>query len=153
MESDKVESAGVGHWVSTQWKKFCHNNTISLTFVIFARKIEKQLIKWADSSYRKPLILRGARQVGKTTSIRHFAKNFDAYIELNLDIAEEKAIFDTNTSFDELIQTIFFIKQQPDKKGQKTLIFIDEIQNSPQAVRQLRYFYVGCNARPTKHTT
>ena len=108
---------------------------------MYKRKIEEQLLKWANSSYRKPLILRGARQVGKTTSIKHFAKNFDTYIELNLDIDEEKAIFDKNASFDELIQKLFFIKQKPDKKDQKTLIFIDEIQNSPQAVKQLRYFY------------
>ncbi len=108
---------------------------------MFKRKIEEQLSNWADRKNRKPLILRGARQVGKTTAIRNFAKNFDTYIELNLDIDEEKEIFNKKLSFDELIQTIFFFKQKPDKKDKKTLIFIDEIQNSPQAVKQLRYFY------------
>ncbi len=108
---------------------------------MYKRQIDERLLGWAQNPHHKPLILRGARQVGKTTAVRNFARNFDTYIELNLDIDEEKRIFETKSSFDELIQAIFFLKQQPDKKDRKTLIFIDEIQNSPKAVKQLRYFY------------
>ena len=108
---------------------------------MYKRKIAFDLAKWAEKVNRKPLILRGARQVGKTTVVRNFAKSFDNYIELNLDIEQEKEIFDKKLSLEDLIEGIFFLKRKSDKKGIRTLIFIDEIQNSPVAVKQLRYFY------------
>ena len=52
---------------------------------MFKRDIETQLHKWAENPYRKPLILRGARQVGKTTVINQFAENFDNFISINLE--------------------------------------------------------------------
>jgi len=107
---------------------------------VYKRKIENDLYKWSQKENRKPLIIRGARQVGKTTVIRNFAEQFDEYIELNLDLSEEKDIFTKSKSFEELVSAIFFFKRKP-KQKLKTLIFIDEIQNSPEAVKQLRYFY------------
>ncbi len=108
---------------------------------MYRRKIEQDLQKWANKHNRKPLILRGARQVGKTTAVRNFAKDFDVYVELNLDNAEDKELFERYKSFNELLEAIFFLKNQPLKHNKKTLIFIDEIQNSPDAAKQLRYFY------------
>jgi predicted AAA+ superfamily ATPase len=94
----------------------------------------------AEKSDRKPLVLRGARQVGKTTSVEIFSKDFDQYIYLNLEKQEERILFENNYSFNDLLMTIFLHSGKTRKKG-KTLIFIDEIQNSSKAIALLRYFY------------
>jgi len=107
---------------------------------MYNREITKELEKWQIKANHKPLILRGARQVGKTTLVKQFAKNFNQFIYLNLDMEEEKKIFENARSFDELMQAIFFIKDASVSE-KNTLIFIDEIQNSPAAVKYLRYFY------------
>jgi uncharacterized protein len=52
---------------------------------MFRRDILKELVKWKDKKFRKPLVIRGARQVGKTTAIHLFAEQFDQYIYLNLE--------------------------------------------------------------------
>lgn len=107
---------------------------------MFEREIIRRLKEWKNRKNRKPLILRGARQVGKTTVIDLFSKEFDRYISLNLDVDEDKRLFDTYRNIEDLIEAIFLYKS-PDGKGGKTLVFIDEIQNSPEAVAMLRYFY------------
>ncbi|RLD62839.1 MAG: AAA family ATPase [Bacteroidetes bacterium] len=107
---------------------------------MYNRKAIEYLIKWSKKKERKPLILRGARQVGKTTLVNNFSENFKQYIYLNLEETEDKQIFEQNYSFENLLSAIFFIKQK-EKKIKNTLIFIDEIQNSAEAVKQLRYFY------------
>ena len=107
---------------------------------MFYRTILMELEKWLDRKNRKPLILRGARQVGKTTAVNLFAKNFDQYIYLNLELEEDKKLFQQSKDIDDLLEAIFFIKNKR-RKGGKTLIFIDEIQMVPEAVAQLRYFY------------
>lgn len=107
---------------------------------MFKREISTELEKWLIKANRKPLILRGARQVGKTTLIKQYAERFKQFIYLNLELEEEKRIFENAHSFDELIEAIYFIKNaSPLEKS--TLIFIDEIQNSPAAIKYLRYFY------------
>ncbi len=107
---------------------------------MFYRKIIDKLEEWSSRENRKPLVLRGARQVGKTTLVNYFAKKYSCYIYLNLEKEDEKAIFERTGSFQEKLEAIYFLKGI--KKGQKdTLIFIDEIQNSPKAVALLRYFY------------
>ncbi|MBA4410845.1 MAG: AAA family ATPase [Bacteroidota bacterium] len=107
---------------------------------MFYRKIIDKLEEWSLKDNRKPLVLRGARQVGKTTLVNFFAKKYACYIYLNLEKAEEKAVFESPASFSEKLDAIFFLKGEK-KGGKNTLIFIDEIQNSPQAVALLRYFY------------
>ena len=108
---------------------------------MFHRKVVDNMIAWSLKEDRKPLILRGARQVGKTTAINIFSKQFDNYIYLNLEKYEDKEIFDEKYSVREIFQTILLVKSIKIKKNGKTLIFIDEIQNSPIAVKMLRYFY------------
>ncbi|MBT7088740.1 AAA family ATPase, partial [bacterium] len=95
---------------------------------MFNRSILKQLQVWADNPDRKPLVLRGARQVGKTTTVEMFSKNFDTYIYLNLENIDDKKIFEQNLNIKNLISSIFLYKQK-EKKG-RCLIFIDEIQYS-----------------------
>ena len=104
------------------------------------RKALDKLREWAKRNNRKPLILRGARQVGKTTLINIYAKEFDNYLYLNLEKRDDQSLFDHNYSVENLIDAIFFLKDKPKNSG-KTLLFIDEIQNSQEAVKQLRYFY------------
>ena len=107
---------------------------------MFNREIIKDLMHWKASEYRKPLVLRGARQVGKTTVVNQFAVNFSQYIYLNLEIEEDKQIFRQRTSIHELVQALFFMKDK-DTEIADTLIFIDEIQEMPEAISSLRYFY------------
>ncbi len=106
----------------------------------FNRKIISHLKRWADSKDRKPLILRGARQVGKTTAVNIFSKQFDQYVYLDLEKSEEADLFRRELRVKELLQSIFLFKNVTPKKG-KQLLFIDEIQNSLEAVSVLRYFY------------
>jgi len=107
---------------------------------MFQRDIISKLELWVDKANRKPLVLRGARQVGKTTAVNLFAKNFDRYIYLNMDLEDDKALFEQGFTVFELYEAILLHKRMATREG-KTLIFIDEIQNSPKAVAILRYFY------------
>ena len=105
------------------------------------RKIQAALEKWAQKEDRKPLVLRGARQVGKTTTINQFSEKFDQYIYINLELSEERKPFEEFTTIERLLQTIFFLKNKTKSKGLSTLLFIDEIQEVPAALNILRYFY------------
>jgi hypothetical protein len=108
---------------------------------VYPRKIVAELKKWADSPTRKPLVLRGARQVGKTTAVQMFAAEFDTFISLNLEQSGDRSIFTAGSSLANVLDALYFIKQVPRNKTGRTLIFIDEIQKSPEAVALLRYFY------------
>ncbi|HXK50310.1 MAG TPA: AAA family ATPase [Clostridiales bacterium] len=107
---------------------------------MFERNILNNLTEWKGRASRKPLILRGARQVGKTTAVNMFSKEFDLFIELNLDLFSDIQIFKEEYGIEEIIQAIQVMKNISFKK-RNILIFIDEIQNSPHAVKMLRYFY------------
>ena len=103
------------------------------------RKLYRELLAWKQSDRRKPLILRGARQVGKSTLIREFGKEYDHFIELNLEKVEDSRLFNLG-SLKEIIEVLFVQNRIPQGHGQ-VLIFIDEIQESTAAIRQLRFFY------------
>ena len=107
---------------------------------VFNRTIIKELEVWAQKEHRKPLVLRGARQTGKTTTVEIFSKQFDQYLYFNLDLSKDRELFEKGYGIDELVQALFFLKNEQRGPG-RTLIFIDEIQNSPRAVSMLRYFY------------
>ena len=107
---------------------------------MFKRKVEKDLLDWKNKKNRKPLVLRGARQTGKTTLIRKFAENFDNFIELNLEKDSIRKIFSEVRDIKDIIKTIEAVINQRVIPG-KTLFFIDEIQNSISAIKLLRYFY------------
>ena len=87
------------------------------------------------------MVLRGARQVGKTTVVNMFAKEFDHFIPLNLDVSSDRKIFSQASSVEDVIEALFFLKGIPRRAEKRTLIFIDEIQKSPEAVALLRYFF------------
>lgn len=119
---------------------------VSKTVKMIKREILSELEQWKKTAGRKPLVLRGARQVGKTTVIHEFGKSYPQYIYLNLEKKEELLLFERYDHLDELLQAIFFLKQKETKK--QTLIFIDEIQESGAAIKMLRYFY---EERPEIH--
>jgi uncharacterized protein len=106
---------------------------------MYKRNIFKELEKWKASATRKPLLIRGARQVGKTTIVHEFGKSYQKYMYLNLERKEEAKIFENYQTFEELVNSIFFIKNEQ-KNEEQTLIFIDEIQEVPDAINLLRYF-------------
>ncbi len=108
---------------------------------MFKRTIISELEKWAVEPNRKPLVIRGARQVGKTTMINQFAAQFEQYIYLNLELPADKTPFKTFSNIETLIQAVFFIKNKSLALKNKTLLFIDEIQEVPEALNILRYFY------------
>jgi len=107
---------------------------------MFYRKTILQLRSWAENPKHKPLVLRGARQVGKTTIVELFAEDFDTFLHLNLERKADRDIFEENYSAEDVLTAIYLLKNKLRKNG-RTLLFIDEIQNSPKAVALLRYFY------------
>jgi len=107
---------------------------------MFYRDIISKLEEWSERSSRKPLVVRGARQVGKTSTISLFGKQFDCFLSLNLEKEEERDVFERGTSPEEILTAIYLLKGKTKRQG-KVLLFIDEIQNSPKAVAMLRYFY------------
>lgn len=107
---------------------------------MFRRTIYKDLKEWKDSPRRKPLVLRGARQVGKTSAVNIFGESFDNYLYLNLENPLTRSIFEQKLTIDELMVLLFAHVEQTRKPG-STLVFLDEIQNSPEAIAKLRYFY------------
>ncbi|MEI6088788.1 MAG: AAA family ATPase [Bacteroidota bacterium] len=108
---------------------------------MFKRQLLQELNKWRLQERRKPLVIRGARQVGKTTLVNQFAIQYDQYIYLNLELAEDKEPFEKFTSIENLVNTLFFLNNKTLAKKNNTLIFIDEIQEVPKALNILRYFF------------
>lgn len=105
------------------------------------REIDKELISWKESSSRKPIILRGARQVGKSSVVRNLGEKFSHFIEINFDENKKWVeLFNSNIQIDELLEQISIIENKPIVEG-KTLLFLDEIQVSIPAISLLRYFY------------
>ena len=104
------------------------------------RDIESSLKDWKFSQFRSPLLLRGARQVGKTYTILKFGKeNFDNVININFELRRE--YIDCFSSLDPkyILDNIKAISKQPIIPGE-TLLFLDEIQECPNAIMSLRYF-------------
>lgn len=108
---------------------------------MFKRNIIAELENWSVKTDRKPLVIRGARQVGKTTVVNQFAKRFDQYIYLNLELPNDRQPFEQFNTIEALVQALFFLKNKTLSKKSNTLIFIDEIQEVPQALNILRYFF------------
>lgn len=105
------------------------------------RNIESHLNTWKNEQDRLPLLIRGARQVGKTFLVRQFAKKFQYYIELNLELNPEiSKVFEGNLYPHRICEELSLIYNTPIKPG-KTLLFIDEIQESLPAISSLRFFY------------
>jgi predicted AAA+ superfamily ATPase len=106
------------------------------------RKIDSYLTGWKSNAERKPLIIKGARQVGKTKSIRHFAKeNYQSVVELNfVSDPVYKQIVENGYTSDAIIKNISRINPEFRFIKDKTLIFFDEVQEFPDIVTSLKFF-------------
>ena len=109
---------------------------------LLKRKIDKYLIEWKKSSEKKPLIVKGARQIGKTESIRNFAKNnYKSVIEINFVLQKQfKDIFDDGFEVDSIIKNISLRDPSLEFIPGDTLIFFDEIQDCINCATSLKAF-------------
>lgn len=105
------------------------------------RFIDDYLLSWKQEKKFKPLLLRGARQVGKTYAVRQLGKQFDLFIELNLEPnVEIRNLFKHDLDPKRIIRDISILTGKQ-IIPEKTLLFFDEVQAEPQAIQALRYFY------------
>lgn len=105
------------------------------------RLIDYYLMEWKKSPYRKSLLLRGARQVGKTYSVRQLGKTYTSFVEINFEITTSaKDVFEYDLEPDRIISALSLIVGQQIIPGE-TLLFFDEIQQAPRVLTALRYFY------------
>lgn len=109
---------------------------------LLRRKIDRFLLEWKNNLNHMPLIIKGARQIGKTESIRHFAKNnFDSVIEINFALQKQyKDIFDDGFEVDTIIKNITLHNTEFRIIPGNTLIFFDELQDCPNCATSLKAF-------------
>ena len=101
------------------------------------RSIDQQLLEWKQGNVRKPLLLRGARQVGKSSAVRHLGETFEHYIEVNFEKRPElKELFEKTSDVHQLATRLGMLYNVPVEPG-KTLIFLDEIQACSEAIKSL----------------
>ena len=106
----------------------------------YKRNIDDKLLEWKESPRRKPLLIRGARQVGKSTAVRHLGEGFKYFVEVNLESQPSiRQLFTKDIDVHRTCEAISATLGIPVVAG-KTLLFIDEIQVSQEAIMSLRYF-------------
>ena len=106
----------------------------------FKRHIDEQLREWKDAPRRKPLLIRGARQVGKSTAVRELGKTFKYFVEINLEKQPTlRDFFQGDINVKKTCEKLSGTLATPIIPGE-TLLFIDEIQTSKEAIMSLRYF-------------
>ncbi len=108
--------------------------------MLIHRNLNTYLKNWKNSSTRLPLILRGARQVGKTTLINEFGKSYDQYLYFNLEKTADKALFANVPDMDKMIQLLFISRGFQNRSDLRSLVFIDEVQENPILLERVRYF-------------
>jgi uncharacterized protein len=105
------------------------------------RTIQQEFVHWKDASSRRPLLLRGARQVGKTFAVRQFAQaHFANCIELNFELSPDLPGIFSTLDPRAIIHTVALTRNVTITPRQ-TLVFLDEIQECPRAIMALRYFH------------
>ena len=106
----------------------------------FKRLIDGYLEQWAKGKDHKPMLLRGARQVGKSTAVRHLGESFDSFVEINFEKQPEyKMVFKGNLVVSRIISEISAMCAISITPG-KTLLFLDETQECQEAIMSLRFF-------------
>ena len=107
----------------------------------YPRLIDNYLSEWASRTTHKPLLLRGARQVGKSTAVRHLAENFESYVEINFEKqASYIPLFQVkDIDVKSIVVQISAIAGKRIEPG-KTLLFLDEVQACPEAIMSLWFF-------------
>lgn len=106
----------------------------------YKRIIDDKLLEWKTAPHRKPLLIRGARQVGKSTAVRHFGKTFKHFVEINLERQPSVCkLFTEDIDVKRTCEALSVVSDTPIIPGE-TLLFIDEIQVCKEAIMSLRYF-------------
>ncbi len=106
----------------------------------YERIIDQYLREWASRSTHKPVLLRGARQVGKSTAVIHLGEQFKYFVEINLEKQPEyKTLFQSNLDVKRIVPQMAAMCGTPIIPGE-TLLFIDEIQECQEAIMALRFF-------------
>jgi len=109
--------------------------------IYIKRAVDTELLAWKNEKKRKILLIRGARQVGKSCSVRKLSEEFDFFLEVDFEKKREiHVLFSTDLNPKEIVEKLSVITGIPVIPG-KTLIFFDEIQSCPNAISSLRYFY------------
>ena len=107
----------------------------------YSRLIDKHLENWKNNNSHKPLLLRGARQVGKSSAIRHLGKSFKHFVEVNFERDKDAcSIFNGNLNPKEIASRLSMLYGIPIIPGE-TLLFFDEIQACKEALHSLWFFY------------
>ncbi|MBR6050883.1 MAG: AAA family ATPase, partial [Clostridia bacterium] len=106
------------------------------------RKIDYYLIEWKKNKDRLPLIIKGARQIGKTEAIRHFAEStYKSIVEINFALQKQyKSIFDNGFEVDTILRNISLYDPNLSFPENETLIFFDEMQDCPNCATCLKSF-------------
>ena len=129
------------HFKTPQNLKTIHFKMPQNSKIYHNRLIDNILFNWKNDANKKPLLLRGARQVGKSSAVRHLSQHFDYYLEINFE--ENRVItdlFNQNLSVLEIVENLSALYNTPIVAG-KTLLFFDEIQSTIPAISSLRFFY------------
>lgn len=106
----------------------------------YKRIIDHYLSEWASRDTRKPILLRGARQVGKSSTVRHLGQQFKNYVEINFEMEPQyKTIFKPDLNVSRIVMQIAALSGARIEEGE-TLLFMDEIQECPEAIMSLRFF-------------
>ena len=109
--------------------------------VYIKRTIDDDLLEWKNDKKRKILLIRGARQIGKSSSVRKLSQHFDFFLEIDFEKKREiHVLFNGNLNPREIAEKLSVVTAIPVIPG-KTLVFFDEIQCCPNAISSLRYFY------------
>ena len=108
---------------------------------MFERELITQQQNRSKKEVHKPLVISGARQVGKSTLVRAFGREFDVYIEVNLEISDDASVFWKTDDVNTIWQFLCLRNHVIADHHKRMLLFIDEIQEGPQAVGILRYFF------------
>lgn len=108
---------------------------------MYSRLLINKLREWKDRVPHKPLVIRGARQVGKSTLVREFGKEFDVFIEVNLELSDDANIFRITDDVEEIWRYLCLKNHIVSNPNRSMLLFMDEIQEEPRAVGMLRFFY------------
>jgi predicted AAA+ superfamily ATPase len=107
------------------------------------RDIDSDLLEWKNSDSKKPLLLRGARQVGKSSAVRELGKSFEFFVEINFenkDHASAGKIFEAHSDPKIIADELSVLFEKPIIAG-RTLLFLDEVQSCTDVIVSLRYFY------------
>ncbi len=108
--------------------------------VYYSRNVDSKLLEWKNDTSRKPLLVRGARQVGKSFAVRHLGETFKYFVEINLEKRPElKRLFTEDIDVKKTCANLSAVVGIPIVPGE-TLLFIDEIQDCVPAIMSLRHF-------------